>query len=170
MASENMASADPPIDASTSGAGYPKVGQILLPRTFRDIFKHSTSFIQFHKIIIVTFFSSTMLVTENSHQLIDTTTKKIIELYNRVLGTQSNKQKLPYIAGAVAAVVLYKAYSVIALPPKALRGLPYINNFKVIWSTLRGDTPWIQYKKLYAPALARSNNLGMYVVSEIFPN
>ncbi|CAO3683430.1 unnamed protein product [Umbelopsis vinacea] len=104
-------------------------------------------------------------LTENSHQLIDTTTKKIIELYNRVLGTQSNKQKLPYIAGAVAAVVLYKVYSVIALPPKALRGLPYINNFKVIWSTLRGDTPWIQYKKLYAPALARSNNLGMYVRS-----
>jgi hypothetical protein len=110
-----------------------------------------------------------MLVTENSQQLIDTATRKVIELYNRVLGTQSNKQKLPYIAGAVAAVVLYKAYSVIALPPKALRGLPYINNFKVIWSTLRGDTPWIQYKKLYAPALAKSNNLGMYVVSEIFP-
>jgi hypothetical protein len=109
-----------------------------------------------------------MLVTENSQKLIDVATKRAIELYDRVLGSQSKKQTLQFIAGAATACILYRIYTVIALPPKALRRLPYVNNLRVIWSTLRGDTPWVQFKKLYAPALAKSNERGMYVVSEPF--
>jgi hypothetical protein len=109
-----------------------------------------------------------MLVTENLQPLFDIATKRAIELYNRVLGSQSKKQNIEYIVGAATALVLYRVYTVIALPPKALQGLPYVNNFRVIWSTLRGDTPWDQLKKLYAPALSKSNERGMYVVSDLF--
>ncbi|KAM3583176.1 hypothetical protein VKS41_004927 [Umbelopsis sp. WA50703] len=113
--------------------------------------------------IIVALRLHTMLVTENSQKLIDVATKRAIELYDRVLGSQSKKQTLQFIAGAATACILYRIYTVIALPPKALRRLPYVNNLRVIWSTLRGDTPWVQFKKLYAPALAKSNERGMYV-------
>lgn len=106
-----------------------------------------------------------MIVTGNSQKLIEVTTKRAIELYDHLLGSQSKKQTLPFIAGAATAFILYRVYTVIALPPKALRGLPYVNNLRVIWTTLRGDTPWVQFKKLYAPALAKSNERGMYVVS-----
>ncbi|KAI8575071.1 hypothetical protein K450DRAFT_263489 [Umbelopsis ramanniana AG] len=104
-----------------------------------------------------------MMLSESSQQLFDITSKRAIELYNRVLGSPSKKQNTTYIVGAVTAFVLYRFYTAIALPPKALRRLPYVNNFRVIWSTLRGDTPWVQFKKLYAPALAKSNESGMYV-------
>ena len=108
-----------------------------------------------------------MQLVDQSHQLAEVAIQRVLELYNRILGTQANKPKAGYVAGAVAAFVLYRAYSAIALPPKALRRLPYINKFRVIWSTLRGDTPWVQFRKLYAPALAKSRDLGMYVVSDL---
>lgn len=109
-----------------------------------------------------------MLVTDNLQPLFDIANKRAIELYDRLLGFQSKKQNTKYIIGAAIALVFYRAYTAIALPPKALRRLPYVNNFRVIWSTLRGDTPWVQFKKLYAPALSKSNDLGMYVVSDLF--
>jgi hypothetical protein len=109
-----------------------------------------------------------MLVTDNLQPLFDITTKRAIELYNLVLGSQSKKQNTKYIVGGAIALVLYRAYTAIALPPKALRRLPYVNNLRVIWSTLRGDTPWVQLKKLYAPALSKSNEQGMYVVSDLY--
>lgn len=105
------------------------------------------------------------MIVDKAKTALQLTGFRMLEIYQDVVTSKgkSDKTKLACIGSAIAVVIMAHFYRKVALPPKAIRGIPRVSFLSYMKSVLSHEDPIKQLRSLYAPLIAESN--GVYVVS-----